>query len=333
MKTLETIFDRIGYELVRLIAEGGMGSVYEGRQKGVDGFEKVVAIKVIKEEYSAIQQFRSNFVGEAKLVADLIHTNIVQTYHLGQHEMLYFMVMEYVNGVNLEDFMVRHMEVKQEVPVDLAVFLVSRVCRGLSYAHQKRNKAGKKLKLVHRDVCPRNIMLAFEGDVKLTDFGIAKARDLMYNKEGEVVAGKDEYLSPEQARKQVTDSRADIFSCGVILAELLLGKNMFEGDTGKETRENVIRCRLPDFCEESERIDEELEGILRKALEKDLGKRYKSAGEMLLDLEMYLYSDGYGPTNEKLGEYLRDIFKTGDATALKNWREGVGSTKTMAAFL
>ena len=333
MKPLDTIFARIGYELVRLIEEGGMGAVYEARQGGVDDFEKVVAIKVIKEEYSAIQQFRANFVGEAKLVADLIHTNIVQTYHLGQQEMLYFIVMEYVNGVNLEDFIVRHVEIRQEVPVDLAVFLVSRICRGLSYAHQKRNKEGELLNLVHRDVCPRNIRLAFEGDVKLTDFGIAKARDLMYNREGEVVAGKDEYLSPEQARKQITDSRADIFSCGVVLAELLLGMNLFEGDTGSETRENVIRCKLPDFSKVNRKIDKRLSKILEKTLAKDLSKRYQTAGELLTDLEMYLYSDGYGPTNEKLGTYLRDIFKTNDATALRNWRAGVGSTKTVPAFL
>lgn len=333
MSSLKTISDKIGYELVRLIEEGGMGSIYEAKQKGVDGFEKVVAIKVIKEEYSAIQEFRSNFVGEAKLVADLIHTNIVQTYHLGQVDMAYYMVMEYVNGINLEDFIIRHIEIKQDVPVDLAVFLVSRICRGLSYAHQKKNKKGELLNIVHRDVCPRNVLLAFEGDVKLTDFGIAKARDLMYNKEGEVVPGRDEYISPEQAKKRITDARADIFSCGIILAELLLGRNLFEDETPAMTRHNVIRCQIPDFSKENKKIDGKLNKILKKILQKDMVKRYQTAGELLTDLEMYLYNDGYGPTNEKLGQYLRDIFHTNDATALINWKAGVESTKTIPVFV
>ena len=188
-----------------------MGLVYEAVQSGVGGFRKVVAIKLIREEYSAIEEFKNNFIGEAKLVADLIHTNIVQTYHLGKVNEQYFMTMEFVTGWNLEEFLDRHIETEQYVPADLAVFIVSRICRGLGYAHRKKDEHGRLLGIVHRDVNPKNIMIAKEGDVKLTDFGIAKALDLMYNKEGEVIAGKDEYLSPEQARCEITDHRADLF--------------------------------------------------------------------------------------------------------------------------
>lgn len=313
----------MNYELIRLIARGGMGGVYEAIQYGADHFEKVVAVKIILEEFSLIQEFRSNFVGEAKLVADLIHTNIVQTYHLGMVGLRYYMVMEYVNGVTLEDFIVRHLELRKEVPIDMAVFLISRVCRGLAYAHKKRNKKGELLNIVHRDVSPKNIMIAFEGDVKLTDFGIAKARNLMYTKEGEVIAGKDEYLSPEQALKQVTDHRADIFCCGVVLSELLLGANIFEGDTPEETHKNIIKGELPNFFKINKRIDKKLDKILHKVLQKNRNDRYQTTDELLTELETYLYSDGYGPTNEKLKDYVIDLFKTSDVTEIDKWRKSI----------
>jgi len=308
VEKLKHLFNEIHYELVRKIAEGGMGVVYEGRQHGTDEFSKVVAIKLIREEFSQFEEFRNNFIGEARLVADLIHTNIVQTYHLGMIGDQYFMVMEYVSGLNNEEFINRHIEADRLIPVDLAVFIVSRVCRGLAYAHQKTDIYGRPLGIVHRDVGPKNIMLGYEGDVKLTDFGIAKALDLMYNEEGEVIAGKDEYLSPEQARKEVTDSRADIFPCGIVLAELLLGYNIFEGEDGEATRDNILSMELPDFRRLREGIDERLNDILYQALSRDRESRFQSAAEMLTALELYLYSDGYGPTNEKLAAYLKDLY-------------------------
>lgn len=320
------------YELSRVIAEGGMGAVYEAYQIGTDGFRKKVAIKAIREEYSNIPEFRSNFVGEARLVADLIHTNIVQTYHLGQIDNQYYMVMEYVNGINLEDFIIRHLEIKQVIPVDLAVFLISRVCRGLAYAHQKRDDKGRLLGIVHRDVNPKNIMISFEGDVKLTDFGIAKAVDLMYNIEGEVIAGKDEYLSPEQAKREVTDHRADLFSCGVVMAELLLGYNIFEADTPEETHLNIKEGVLPHFATLDERIDEDLNKILQKALERPRDTRYQAAYEMLTALEIYLYSDGYGPTNEKLALYIKDLYSNKDHTASQRWTQSRTQGITQAGF-
>ncbi len=313
MTRLRQLFNEMHYVLDRKIAEGGMGIVYQASQMGVDNFVKNVAIKLIREEFSAIKEFRSNFIGEARLVADLIHTNIVQTYHLGEISGQYFMVMEYVNGINLEEFLCRHHLLKKPVPADIAVFIVSRVCRGLAYAHAKRDQEGSRLGLVHRDVSPRNIMLGYEGDVKLTDFGIAKARNLMYNVEGEIIAGKDEYLSPEQARREITDGRADLFSCGVILGELLLGRNIFEDQDPEKTRRNILSMALPDFREERPEIDEKLAAILNKALERGREKRYQTAGEMLTALEIYLYSDRYGPTNEKLAVYLRDLCERGKA--------------------
>ena len=299
-----------------------MGIVYEAEQKGVGNFIKRVAVKLIREEYSKIDEFRSNFVGEARLVADLIHTNIVQTYHLGEISGQYFMTMEYVDGVTLEDFIQRHRQTKQLIPTDLASFIVSRICRGLSHAHQHCDPSGRKLGIVHRDVNPRNIMIAREGDVKLTDFGIAKALDLMYNEEGIVIAGKDEYLSPEQARREVTDARADLFCCTILLSEMLVGENIFETNRDGTTHKNILELSIPDFTELRSEIDPRLNEILQHGFKRDRDKRYQSAQAMLTALETFLYDDGYGPTNEKLAAYMSDLHGENGETAAKRWLQG-----------
>lgn len=307
MAAIKHIFNELHYKIVRTIAEGGMGVVYEAAQHGAGQFSKTVAVKLIREEYSTISEFQNNFIGEARLVADLIHTNIVQTYHLGMIGGQYFMVMEYVNGVNLEQMIERHAALNRVLPVDLAAFIVSRIARGLAYAHAKHDREGRLLGIVHRDIGPKNIMIAYEGDVKLTDFGIAKALDLMYNGEGQVIAGKDEYLSPEQASYAVTDARSDLFPLGIVLAELLIGRNIFRSQDRLESRQNILSLPIPKFATLRPEIDPKLEAIIQKALQRDRNDRYQSANEMLTALEVYLYSDGYGPTNEKLGAYLREL--------------------------
>src|SRR6186997_338536 len=253
MAALFTIESEFTYHIVRKIFEGGMGIVYEAEQHGARDFVKRVAIKVIRQNYANQKQFIDNFIGEAKLVADLIHTNIVQTYHLGETRGIYFIAMELIRGVNLEQFAQQLLDKRQSLPKELAVFIVSRVARGLAYAHAKTDKDGKPLGIVHRDVSMKNIMIAFEGDVKLTDFGIAKARGFLVDQEGEIVAGKADYMSPEQADFKVTDKRSDIFSAGVVLAHLLLGKNIFKGPTAEESRQRVISMEIPDFRKLDER--------------------------------------------------------------------------------
>jgi len=310
--SIKHIFNELHYEMTRKVADGGMGVVYEAQQLGSGNFRKVVAVKLIREEYSAIEEFQNNFIGEARLVADLIHTNIVQTYHLGQVGGQYFMVMEFVRGVNLEQFIEQHRKLGKPIPIDLAAFIVSRVARGLTYAHTKCDREGRHLNIVHRDIGPKNVMLAYEGDVKLTDFGIAKALDLMYNEEGKVIAGKDEYLSPEQASYAITDARADLFPLGIVLTELLLGKNIFRSGDRAQSRRNILAMAVPQFSTLRSEIEPRLDAIIQRALIRDREKRYQSAADMLTDLELYLYSDRYGPTNEKLGVYLKDLFGVRD---------------------
>ncbi|MEI6396118.1 MAG: serine/threonine-protein kinase [Verrucomicrobiota bacterium] len=293
---------------MRKIFEGGMGIVYEAEQLGAREFVKHIAIKVIRQNYADQKQFIENFIGEAKLVADLIHTNIVQTYHLGETNGIYFIAMELIRGVNLEQFAQQLADKKRVLPKELAVFIVSRVARGLAYAHTKADKDGKPLGIVHRDVSFKNIMIGFEGDVKLTDFGIAKARGLLVDNEGEVVAGKADYMSPEQANFQITDKRSDLFSAGVVLAHLLLGKNVFKGGSPEESRQRMMKLPIPDFRKLDERVDDRLNEILQRALARDLPERYATGDQLLYDLEHYIYHSGYGPTNETLGKYIRDLF-------------------------
>ncbi len=326
---LFTIQNEFRYEIVRKIFEGGMGIVYEAEQLGAREFVKRIAIKVIRQNYADQKQFIENFIGEAKLVADLIHTNIVQTYHLGETNGIYFIAMELIRGVNLEQFAQQVQDKRRVLPKELAVFIVSRVARGLAYAHAKTDKDGKPLGIVHRDVSFKNIMIAFEGDVKLTDFGIAKARGFLIDNEGEVVAGKADYMSPEQANFQITDKRSDLFSAGVVLAHLLLGKNIFKGGSPEESRQRMMTMAVPDFRTLDERVDDRLNEILHRTLARDVAKRYASGDELLYDLEHYIYHSGYGPTNETLGKYIRELF--GQAVPAAAMAAGKGSTKVFAS--
>jgi serine/threonine protein kinase len=305
---LFTIQNEFRYDVVRKIFEGGMGIVYEAEQRGTHDFVKRVAIKVVRANYASQKTFIDNFIGEAKLVADLIHTNIVQTYHLGEANGVFFIAMELIRGVNLEQFAQQLADKRKQLPLELAVFIVSRVARGLAYAHAKTDKDGKPLGIVHRDVSFKNIMIAFEGDVKLTDFGIAKARGFLTDQEGEVVAGKADYMSPEQADFQITDKRSDLFSAGVVLANLILGHNIFKGPTAEESRQRVMKQAIPDFRTLDNRVDDRLNSILQRCLVRDLDKRFASADELMYELEYYIYHGGYGPTNETLGKFIRGLF-------------------------
>ncbi len=324
---LFTIENQIRYDIVRKIFEGGMGIVYEAEQRGARDFIKRVAIKVIRKNFASQGQFIENFIGEAKLVADLIHTNIVQTYHLGEYSGSFFIAMELIRGVNLEQFCSQLKDKRRVLPMEIAVFIASRVARGLAYAHAKTDKFGRPLGLVHRDVSFKNIMVAFEGDVKLTDFGIAKARGLLSANEGEVVAGKADFMSPEQADFQVTDKRSDLFSLGVVLSTLVLGYNIFKDVTPDKSRQRIISMPVPDFRTLDKRVDDKLNQILQRALARKLAMRYPDADEMLYELEHYIYHSGYGPTNETLGKLMRSMFgvRQGSSTEIAS----KGGTKVL----
>jgi eukaryotic-like serine/threonine-protein kinase len=300
------------YRKVRKIAQGGMGAVYEAKQFGAEGFNKTVAVKTILGNYCNNAEFVRLFIGEAMLVADLVHENIVQVYHLGKIDEIYYISMEYVEGFNLEKFIDTHVVDKNiPLPIELGAFIISRVCRGLEYAHNKQGQDGQPLGIVHRDVSPKNIMLNYEGVVKLTDFGIAQAR--MYMQQNpEVMMGKVEYMSPEQASYEPTDRRSDLFSLGIVMYELLVGKHIFSTDDPFQTLDNVKTKPIPDPKLLRPDLPDDLCKIMLRALDRDVTKRFQTAGEMGTALEYFLYHDRYGPTNVTLGKYLRKVFRGED---------------------
>lgn len=307
-KSLDELVDTTHFKLVKKIAEGGMGAVYEVRQLGAEGFEKTMALKIILEDYSTNPEFVEMFIGEAKLVADLVHQNIVQIYQLGKIGNIYYIAMEYINGVDLGAFMDRHVSMGVKLPVDMVTFIVSRVCRGLEYAHAKTDRESHPLGVVHRDISPGNIMMTWEGVVKVTDFGIAKARKLMKDREGEVLLGKIQYMSPEQAEFKQTDGRSDIFSLGVVMYELLSGQPLFTDENTVVALRNVSAKTIPPIRSVNQQVPEDVEKILNKALERDRNWRYQTAGEFGYDLEYYMYNNRFGPTNVTLEKYLAKLF-------------------------
>ncbi|OGV79354.1 MAG: hypothetical protein A3K19_31425 [Lentisphaerae bacterium RIFOXYB12_FULL_65_16] len=300
------INDRYTCRIDREISKGGMGTVYEATQLGAHGFAKKVAIKTILPTLCKHHQFIDMFIGEGKLVADLVHENIVQIYQLGHAQGAYFIVMEYVNGLSLHDFIRFHVASSQPVPTELAVFITSRIARGLAYAHSRQDRKGMPLNIVHRDVCPNNIMITTEGLPKLGDFGIAKAANNIIPLQERSLVGKLYYMSPEQAQRQPVDFRSDIYSLGLVLFELLaLEKARFRdgAEVIATAQEGWLNWELLPKT-----VNPDLRGIMRRMLALDQAERYDSTAKLAHDLEYFIYHKGYGPTVVSLEKYLRENF-------------------------
>ncbi len=302
--TLEDFFQ---FTITRKIAEGGMGTVYEAQEIGAEGFEKTVAIKTMLSKLIR-KEFSDLFIAEAKLVANLVHENIVQIYQLGRMPGGYYIVMEYVNGISLANFISYHRIMKIPVPEPLAVFIASRIARGLAYAHKRSDKEGNPLDIVHRDVCPNNILVTTEGLPKLADFGVAKVAKSALLGDG-LIVGKLVYMAPEQAQKKHVDYRADIFSLGAVLFELLacepirnVGANTSISDANKLAQEEIPWKHIPAS------IHKDVLSILRKMLALHPEDRYQDTDTLAHALEYFIYRDGYGPTIQTLEHYLREHF-------------------------
>ena len=296
------------YRIISEVAKGGMGRVYFAEQLGVSGFTKTVGIKTIRRELIDSGVFRDLFIAEAKLVADLIHENIQQVYQLVDMAGSFAIVMEWVHGVTFEDINARLDEVNRYLPPELALFLVSRVARALNYAHTKRGRDGKPLNVVHRDVSPVNIFVNWQGVVKLADFGIAKTLRVNKLDERKQIMGKVPYMSPEQARGEVTDHRTDIFALGLVLFEMLTGEQLYPVESVEEVTQLHRGKEVPSPREWNPAVPAEVEPILRKLLSQDGAERYQHAHQVVRDLEVFMYSGGYGPTNERLAEYMDSLF-------------------------
>jgi serine/threonine protein kinase len=296
------------YHLLEKIAVGGMAELFRAKRTGVEGFEKVLAVKRILPHLSDNKEFVDMFIDEAKMVAGLGHPNIVQIFDLGKIEKSYYIAMEYVHGRDLRSILRRAKERAVAVPQEVAVLIASKVCSALEYAHRKKDDKGQKMKIVHRDVSPQNILISFEGGVKLTDFGIAKAATKASAHESGALRGKLLYMSPEQAWGKPMDRRSDIFSLGLVLYEMLTDHRPFLGSSELSILEMVRECRIAPPSSVSAAIPEDLEQATMKALARDPDQRYADAAEMQKDLERILHA-GRSPTDADIARFMQLLFE------------------------
>jgi len=275
--------------LMERLASGGMAEVFRAKQLGYAGFEKTVALKRILPHFASSEDFKNMFRLEANLSAMLQHANITQVFSNGEHDGYLYLVMEFVDGKNLRQLLAKADKVKLRIPLEMSCYMVSETLKGLDYAHNYHDeRTGEALSIVHRDVSPQNVMLGYEGSVKVVDFGIAKAASKSENTRAGVLKGKFGYMSPEQARGETLDRRSDIFSMGIILWELLTQRRLFTYEDEMKTLEKVRECKIPRPSEKNPTIPYALEKIVLRALEKDASARYASCGEFYADLVRYM---------------------------------------------
>ena len=276
------------YYLLDRVAVGGMAEVFRAKRKGVEGFEKVVAVKRILPHLSANKEFVEMFIAEAKMVASLSHPNIAQIFDLGKIEDSYYIAMEFVQGRDLRTILSRARSDDSRLGVDLAALIASKVGAALEYAHRHRDAEGRELEIVHRDVSPQNILVSDEGEVKLVDFGIAKAASKATHTDSGSLRGKLLYMSPEQAWGRASDKRSDIFSLGAVFFEALPGHMLFSGNSELSILERVRDARFLAPSSLNPAVPIELEAVITRALQKEPDNRYQDAAEMLKDLDTYL---------------------------------------------
>lgn len=281
MTTPSSELPRLGrYEILRKIAQGGMAEIFLGKAVGVMGFERLVAIKLIHQHLTRDDSFVKMFIDEARIAMHLQHRNIVQVFDLDQFEGTYFIAMEYVHGVNLYDLYERLAAQDRWFELPLALYVIAETCKGLHFAHTRTSADGRSMGIVHRDISPQNILLSFEGEVKITDFGIAKAAERLHHTTPGIVKGKYAYMAPEILQEAPPDPRVDVFAAGVVLYELLVGENPFAGKTPVETIEKVLSYEVPAPSKKGGAGTRELDLVVAKALAKDPNRRFQSALEL-----------------------------------------------------
>jgi TonB family protein len=295
------------YVLIEKIATGGMAEVWKARMRGVEGFQKIVAIKKILPHLSDNQDFIEMFVDEAKLAAQLNHNNIIHIYDLGKIQSSYYIAMEYIDGYDLKNILKKAQERDQPLSVEIALFVASKIAAALDYAHRKRDFEDKEMGLVHRDVSPQNVLISEEGDIKLCDFGIAKAASKASHTQAGALKGKLQYMSPEQAWGRNIDRRSDIFALATVLFEMLTARKLFGGDNELSILEQVREARVTPPSEYNDEVTPQIDAIVLKALQKDPAGRYQTAGEMQRDLDAVLYSFRPTPTSADLAIYMHRL--------------------------
>jgi serine/threonine protein kinase/tetratricopeptide (TPR) repeat protein len=303
------------YQLLEQLARGGMAEVYKAKAHGVEGFEKILVIKRILPDLSENPRFVSMFIDEAKIAVTLSHANIVQVFDLGHAEGTYFIAMEYVAGMDLSAMLKRTRKAKRRIAPELAVYVISELAKGLDYLHRRRDGEMRPLNIVHRDVSPQNVLLSFEGEVKLTDFGIAKARSVAQAvTELGVIKGKYAYMSPEQLMGAKIDARTDIFSAGTLLYETLSGQNPFHAESSYDTLQRIRKGAITPVEELVPDIADEIGRIVRRSMTAQPEERYQTAGQLYEDLIQYLYTTGRRVSARDLSDHLAALRSGSDDT-------------------
>jgi serine/threonine protein kinase len=296
------------YLLLERINVGGMAEVFKAKAFGVEGFERILAIKRILPNMADDEEFINMFIDEARIAVQLSHANVVPIYELGKFENQYYIAMEYVPGRDLRQVLDRFRKRDQTLPIPAAAFITSKICEGLDYAHRKADASGRPMNLIHRDVSPQNILVSYEGSVKITDFGIVKAEDRASKTQAGVLKGKFGYMSPEQVRGLEIDSRSDIFAVGILLYEMVTGKRLFIGESDFSTLEKVRNAEVVPPSQHNPAVSEAFEAVMLKALARERDERYGSAAELHDDLQQFLIEDNTVFTSKRLAALMKEEY-------------------------
>ncbi len=293
------------YYLLERINVGGMAEVFKAKAFGVEGFERLLAVKRILPNIAEDEEFITMFIDEAKIAVQLNHANIAQIFDLGKVDDSYFIALEFIHGKDVRGIFDRCRASGENMPIAQACFIIMKVCEGLDYAHNKRDASGRELGLVHRDVSPQNILISYEGEVKLIDFGIAKAAGKASKTQAGILKGKFGYMSPEQVRGLPLTRGSDIFSVGIVLYELLTGERLFIGESDFSTLEKVRNVEILPPSTYNRKIPEELERIVLKALAKDPEDRYQHAIDLHDELQAFMYTAGEFYSRKDLAAWMK----------------------------
>ncbi len=296
------------YFLVDKIAVGGMAEVFKAKSYAEGGFEKLLVIKRILGHLSENEEFVEMFIDEAKISVELQHPNVVQIFDFGKSGDNWYIAMELVEGKDAKGILRRLARRRKLMPTEFAVLIAHEVCKGLDYAHKKTDLRGTPLNIIHRDMSPSNIIVGYRGDVKVADFGIAKARKSSYTTKDGVLKGKFEYMSPEQARGAEISARSDVFSLGIVLHEMLTGRRLFKTDSDLKTLERIKAGGYPKPSEANPRIPPSLDAVVMKALAVDPNERYADARSMQAALLEYLYPQTPDVVQERLRRFMEELF-------------------------
>lgn len=324
--------DRVGdYILAERVGYGGMADVFRAERRSLGGFVKTVAIKRILPHLLGNENFVKMFIDEARIAASLSHANIVSIYDFGQTGDELFLVMEFVDGYSLLTVMRNLAERGRPLPLRHALFITLEVCKGLQAAHS-RIVHGSSAPVVHRDISPQNILVSHGGEVKITDFGVAKAHGRISTTQADTLKGKISYMAPEHMRGEDVDARSDIFSVGVVLHEMLSGTRLFRGVHQADTLMQVLHKDIPEPSAVRLKLPAEIDRITMKALARERGSRYQRVAELGRDISQFLLATGIEATGFAFADFLAGAMPEGSGRASPK-KPAVGDSRQLGQIL